>query len=88
MVEVFRVDSTSVSPRPFQGHNEVELFGSWSAEQRTIPAGTIQVDVAQPLGRLAFYLLEPRSDDGLANWGLLERWITDGTYPVTRVPAR
>lgn len=87
-VEVFRVDSTVVSPREFQGHNEVELFGDWTAEERTIPAGTIQVDVAQPLGRLAFYLLEPRSDDGLANWGLLERWITDETYPIVRVPAR
>jgi len=57
-------------------------------EERTLPAGTIQVDVAQPLGRLAFYLLEPRSDDGLANWGLLERWLTDDAYPILRVPAR
>lgn len=88
VVEVFRVDSTAVSPREFQGHNEVELFGAWVEEERTFPAGTIQVDVDQPLGRLAFYLLEPRSDDGLANWGLLERWITDGTYPIVRVPAR
>ncbi len=88
VVEVFRVDSTAVSPREFQGHNEVELFGAWVSEERTLPAGTIQVDVDQPLGRLAFYLLEPRSDDGLANWGLLERWITDDTYPIVRVPAR
>lgn len=87
-VEVFAIDSTAVSPRPFQGHNEVELFGSWTSVERTLPAGTVQVDVAQPLGRLAFYLLEPRSDDGLANWALLDRFLEGGEYPIVRVPAR
>ncbi|MEK9502477.1 M14 family metallopeptidase [Gemmatimonadota bacterium DH-20] len=86
-VESFRIDSTSVAPRPFQGHNEVELFGEWVPGQQTLPAGTVQVEVAQPLGRLAFYLLEPRSDDGLANWALLDRWTSEGTYPILREPA-
>ena len=86
-VEVFAIDSTSVSPREFQGHNEVELFGGWSSEERTLPVGTLRVDVSQPLGRLAFYLLEPRSDDGLANWALLDRFLEDGEYPILRVPA-
>ncbi len=86
-VEVFAIDSTSVSERPFQGHNEVELFGTWRTEQRTLPAGTVRVDVAQPLGRLAFYLLEPRSDDGLVNWALLNRYLEGGEYPIVRVPA-
>ncbi len=86
-VEVFVVDSSTVSEREFQGHNEVELHGRWTTASRSLPAGTVQVDVAQPLGRLVFYLLEPRSDDGLANWGLLDRYIHEGTYPILRVPA-
>ena len=42
------------------------------------------VRVDQPLGRLAFTLLEPRSDDGFANWALLDEQIEAGTYPVLR----
>ena len=87
-VEEFRVDSTSVSPREFQGHNEIEYFGSWTTVERTLPAGTRAVDVAQPLGRLAFYLLEPRSDDGLANWAFLDEFVDGGVYPIVRVPGR
>lgn len=86
-VEAFRMDSTRVAERTFQGHNERELFGAWQAVTRTLPAGTVVVDVAQPLGRLAFYLLEPRADDGLANWALLDRFLEDGEYPILRTPA-
>ncbi|MBT8404894.1 MAG: M14 family metallopeptidase [Gemmatimonadetes bacterium] len=87
-VEEFRVDSTSVSPREFQGHNEIEYFGSWTTVERTLPAGTHAVDVAQPLGRLAFYLLEPRSDDGLANWAFMDEFVEEGVYPIVREPGR
>jgi len=83
-VEVFQVDSTTVSQRPFQGHNERTFFGRWVAESRTIPVGARLVDVSGPLGRLAFYLLEPRSDDGFANWALLDDHL-DGGYPVWRM---
>ena len=86
-VEVFRIDSTRVAERAFQGHNERELFGVWQSATRTLPAGTVVVDVAQPLGRLAFYLLEPRADDGLANWALLDRFLEDGEYPILRTTA-
>ena len=56
------------------------------ATEREIPAGTIRVDVAQPLGRLAFYLLEPRSDDGLVNWNVLDDALGDDVkvYPIVR----
>ena len=40
----------------------------------------------QPLGRLAFYLLEPESDDGLVTWNFIEEGVSVGkTYPVYRV---
>lgn len=84
-VEVFVVDSTAVAARPFQGHQERTLHGRWVAETRTIPAGARLIDVSQPLGRLAFYLLEPRSDDGLANWALLDEHLEAGGYPIWRI---
>ena len=78
------MDSTTVSARPFQGHNERVVFGSWQATTVELPPGTVAVAVDQPLGRLAFTLLEPRSDDGFANWALLDEQIEAGTYPVLR----
>jgi hypothetical protein len=61
------------------------LTGSWVAANRTLPARTLRVDLAQPLARLAFYLLEPRSDDGLTNWNLLDDAIAGAAvYPIVR----
>jgi hypothetical protein len=94
--QVFRIDSTTVSPRTFQGHNERTLFGSWESNgawetqsmEETGPQWFL-VEVGRPLGRLAFYLLEPRSDDGLVNWALMDDAL-EGTdrYPILRIPAR
>lgn len=87
-VQVFALDSATTAERPFQGHRERRLFGAWSGEvRRTVPAGAVEIRVDQPLGRLAFHLLEPRSDDGLANWGLLDEALEGaGEYPILRVP--
>jgi hypothetical protein len=51
-----------------------------------LPAGTAVVAVAQPLGRLAFALLEPRSDDGVLNWNVLDEALEGATfYPILRL---
>jgi hypothetical protein len=71
-VEKFRIDSTTVA-REFQGHTERTLYGAYELASETLAAGTIVVPTDQPLGRLAFSLLEPRSDDGFQNWNLLDR---------------
>ena len=83
----FVVDSTVVAEREFQGHRERTVWGGWVSEHVTLPEGTAYVSVDQPLGRLAFTLLEPRSDDGLTAWGFLDAEIEKGTFPVLRVPA-
>jgi hypothetical protein len=84
-VEVFRVDSTSVSERAFQNRNEREVQGAYRPEVRSIEAGTFVVPVDQPLGRLAFHLLEPRADDGFVNWAILDDWIQTGAdFPIVR----
>jgi hypothetical protein len=39
----------------------------------------------QPLARLAFYLIEPRSNDGLLTWNFLDDALKDSkTYPISR----
>ena len=83
-IEEFRIDSSQTA-RPFQGHNERTLTGAWVGAERQIPAGTLQVEMAQPLARLAFYLLEPRSDDGLTTWNFLDDALRDAkAYPIVR----
>ncbi|MGH7477858.1 MAG: M14 family metallopeptidase [Longimicrobiales bacterium] len=84
-VEQFRIDSIVVAERPFQGRHEHTLFGSYEALARTVPSGTAVVPTDQPLGRLIFQLLEPRSDDGFLSWDLLEGALDDArTYPILR----
>ena len=87
-VEVFRIDSTAVADREFQGHRERRIHGAWQARTLEIAPGTLGVPMDQPLARLVFTLLEPRSDDGFAAWNLLDRWIEGGaSYPILRIPA-
>jgi hypothetical protein len=85
-VEEFQIESNTVATRAFEQHTERTLTGTWVKAEREIPAGTIQVDLKQPLGRLAFYLLEPRSDDGLVNWNHLDDVLGADvkTFPIIR----
>ncbi|HEX8245027.1 MAG TPA: M14 family metallopeptidase [Longimicrobium sp.] len=88
-VEEFRIDSAATARSESEGHRERRIFGAWRVSQRGAAAGGwLRVPAGQPLGRLAFTLLEPRSDDGFAAWGLLDAWLKDAAvYPILRVPA-
>jgi hypothetical protein len=83
-VDRFRIDSTAVAPRPFQGRVERTVWGAWVPVTEMLPAGTAYVPLDQPLGRLAFTLLEPRSDDGLVDWAIVDADIERGEVPVLR----
>lgn len=84
-VEEFRIAASRLAEEEFQGHRERTLEGSWSVVRRRIPAGTLIVPMDQPLARLAFLLLEPRSDDGLADWNVLDPQLEEtASYPILR----
>lgn len=84
-IEEFRIEAIEPAARPFQNRTERTLRGAWTAAERQLPAGTLRIDMTQPLARLAFYLLEPRSDDGLANWNLVDGLEPDAkVYPIVR----
>jgi len=88
-VERFRIDSVAVADQPYQGHREQEVWGTYERQTLTAPAGSCLVTIDGRTGRLAALLLEPRSDDGLVAWGLLEDRLAPGSYyPVARVPVR
>lgn len=85
-VEEFQISGNTVAQRSFEGHTERTLEGKWVPAERELPAGTVVVDLKQPLGRLAFYLIEPRSDDGLVDWNVLDPALGEGVtvYPIVR----
>jgi hypothetical protein len=85
-VERFVIDSSAQGTNEFQGHRERTVFGHWEAATVTLPAGTVAVPMTQPLARLIFALLEPRSDDGIVAWNLVDDAVTRGQYPVLRAP--
>jgi hypothetical protein len=86
-LERFRIDSTTVSPREFQGRRERTVFGAWEPATLRVPAGTHVLAMDQPLARLAFHLLEPRADDGFHNWALFDPALEGASHaPVLRAP--
>lgn len=85
-VERFSIADYTRAERPFQGHREARLKGSFNKVQLTVAPGAYFVPANQPLARLAFYLLEPESDDGLVTWNVIEEGLAAGqTYPIYRV---
>jgi hypothetical protein len=84
----FQEAGRKVSPSAYQGIFTLELQGAWKAEsaprkmQATwSPADldrALYVPLDQPLGRLAFYLLDPRSSDGLVFWGAFHSALLRG----------
>ncbi len=84
--ETFSIDSIITSPRPFQGHREVRLKGSWQRGLQALPPKSFIISTAQPRGALIVYLLEPESEDGLTNWNFFDADLKKGgRYPVTRI---
>jgi hypothetical protein len=84
-LERFRLESVALGANPFEGRVEQTVEGEWEPAGFPLPAGFVEVPVDQPLGRLVFALLEPRSDDGLAHWGFFELEVGGGShFPVLR----
>lgn len=93
-VEQFRVEKLELEKTIYQGHVLSTFHGAYEKATRTIPAGSVFVDMHQPLARLVPVLLEPQSGDSLAVWGFFNRvivrqWSNEPQpYPVWRVQRR
>ena len=86
--EAFAISATSQAPQLIESHRERRIEGSWQSGEHSIEAGTLVIPMSQPLSRLAFALLEPRSDDGIVNWNLVDDDIeSNGLYPILRTHA-
>jgi len=85
-IERFEITAITRPDRPFQGHRETKLTGRVVPADAAVDEGSLFVSARQPLGRLAFYLLEAESDDGLVDWNLMDDALAEGQpYPILRV---
>ena len=89
-VVVQRVTALERRPRLVGGREmgaEILLETRAGEERRELPAGTLRVDLAQPAGRLAALLLEPRSSTGVFRAPRLAGALAPGDeLPVLREP--
>ena len=85
-VEEFQIETNTQAQNPNEGHRERTVTGKWVRAKREVPEGTIELSMNQPLARLAFYLIEPRSDDGLVTWNFMDDVLTADpkTYSILR----
>jgi len=84
----FQESGRKVSASAYQGVFTLELQGAWKTEPAPkklqlawAPEDldrALYIPLEQPLGRLAFYLLDPRSTDSLAYWGAFHSALIRG----------
>jgi len=92
--ERFVIEKIELAKNIYQGHVQNTLTGHYEKADVDVPAGSLFVDMRQPLARLIPVLLEPVSTDSLAAWGFLNRaivrqWSNEpAPYPVLRVDSR
>ena len=84
-LEEFHIAASQVAAQTFEKHQERAVTGHYESIERTMPAGTYRIPMKQPLARLAFYLLEPQSSDGLLTWNVLDQALSGSDlYPIVR----
>ena len=83
-VEEMAVTKFDQAKGAFQGHKLITLEGNWV--HKLVPVQGFYVKTAQPLGLLAFDLLQPDTLDGLTAWGAFgESFPLGSAHPVMRV---
>ncbi len=85
----FKIATNTLDAREYQGaHKGRTLTGAWEATEQTLPAGSLVIPMDQPLARLTFILMDPRSDDGFMWWNILDAVLgmspSPTYYPVLR----
>jgi dipeptidyl-peptidase-4 len=90
--QVYSVSAVEKTDFPLNGHQNSVLLGEYRRQQGEFGAGSFYVPMDHRLANLAFYLLEPRADDGLAFWNFFDDYLEGALeqyaeidYPVFKV---
>ncbi len=71
-IRSWRLTDPQWRSRPYEGHHPVSFTAESISEVRTFPAGSVVVDMNQPLARVAAHILEPKGPDSLVGWGFFD----------------
>ncbi len=81
----FTVETARQAGSAFQGHRIATIDGKWERRWQRVAKGSVFVTGAQPLGALAFHILEPESTDGAAAWNFITLPKVGARFPVTKI---
>jgi hypothetical protein len=75
-----RFDEVAWTEAPFEGRHPLSYRARDFEETRTFVAGSVVVDMEQPLAKVAAHLLEPAAADALVRWGFLDAAFEQKEY--------
>ena len=86
-VETYRYTKATFSPRQSEGRIPV-LKTEYTTQTETLeyPAGSVHIDMNQPNGRLAAWLLEPSAPGSLVYWGFFNQVVQSTNEFWIRLP--
>ena len=78
--EQYRFTEPQFAEADYESRQTVTAKQNASVIDASVPAGTVKVSTAQPLGDLAILLLEPQAEDSLFYWGFFNTIFTRTEY--------
>ena len=79
-VESYRFVNVTWPNGPFEGRHMPSFDIETVTEKRVFPAGSIVVQLNQPLARVALNLLEPKAPDSFVRWGFFNAIFEEKEY--------
>jgi murein tripeptide amidase MpaA len=79
-VATYRFSNAVWEQKPFENHHAVKYSLTPVVEKMTFAPGSVVVDTAQPLARVAVNLLEPAAPDALVRWGYMDSCFEQKEY--------
>ena len=79
-IATFRFSNASWKEKPFEGHHMATFTATPVTAHVTYPAGSIVVDTAQPLAKVAVNLFDPNAPDALVRWGYFDAAFEQKEY--------
>jgi murein tripeptide amidase MpaA len=79
-IESYRFHDVQWPGGPFEGRQMPSFRIESTKEQRTFPAGSVVIPLAQELARVAINLLEPAAPDSLVRWGFFNATFEQKEY--------
>lgn len=79
-VASYRFDNVDWAHAPFEGRHPVTFESTEITQTLTYPAGSVIVDMNQPLARVAAHILEPGGPDSFLLWGFFDAIFEQKEY--------